>query len=317
MEEFRPYLKLLARLHLDPRVRGQVDPSDIVQQPFLAAHAKQAQFRGATDAERAAWLRAILANHLALALRKFGPKGGGRVRSLQDDLDRAILERLVRGNPAVTEYQSQLALNHNNIGSFLRETGKPTEALAAYMQAREIFERLVLEHPESPDYASNLGGQALNNLALIDLNAKRFKQTGERAAKAIIWQKKALSASPRDPTYRRFLRNHLTILMKAATARGNADEFVAAQRQRDELDSADPAKVALDVRLNSVLRGEAVKTNASSDSNSLITGSAPQGATGPRLGCLLRLWSASRCWQTIAGGRTRITPRAPLHSPPL
>ncbi len=89
VEEFRPYLKLLARLHLDPRVRGQVDPSDIVQQTFLAAHAKQAQFRGATDAERAAWLRAILANHLALALRKFGPKGGGRVRSLQDDLDRS------------------------------------------------------------------------------------------------------------------------------------------------------------------------------------------------------------------------------------
>jgi RNA polymerase sigma-70 factor (ECF subfamily) len=89
LEEFRPYLKLLARLHLDPRVRGQVDPSDIVQQTFLAAHAKQAQFRGTTDAERAAWLRVILANQIALAVRKLGPKGGGRVRSLQDDLDRS------------------------------------------------------------------------------------------------------------------------------------------------------------------------------------------------------------------------------------
>jgi RNA polymerase sigma-70 factor (ECF subfamily) len=89
VEEFRPYLNLLARLHLDPRVRGQVDPSDIVQQTLLTAHAKQAQFRGATDAERACWLRAILANHLALAVRKFGPKGSGRVRSLQDDLDRS------------------------------------------------------------------------------------------------------------------------------------------------------------------------------------------------------------------------------------
>jgi RNA polymerase sigma-70 factor (ECF subfamily) len=89
VEQFRPYLNLLARLHLDPRDRGLVDPSDIVQQTLLAAHAKQAQFRGATDAQRAGWLRAILANQLALAIRNFGPKGGGRVRSLQDDLDRS------------------------------------------------------------------------------------------------------------------------------------------------------------------------------------------------------------------------------------
>jgi RNA polymerase sigma-70 factor (ECF subfamily) len=89
LEEFRPYLNLLARLHLDPRVRGQVDPSDIVQQTLLVAHAKRGQFRGTTNAERAAWLRAILANHLALAVRKFSPKGGGRMRSLQDDLNRS------------------------------------------------------------------------------------------------------------------------------------------------------------------------------------------------------------------------------------
>ena len=70
-------------------VRGLVDPSDIVQQTLLAAHAKQAQFRGATDAQRAGWLRAILANQLALAVRNFGPRGGGRVRSLQEDLDQS------------------------------------------------------------------------------------------------------------------------------------------------------------------------------------------------------------------------------------
>lgn len=87
MEKFRPYLYLLARLHLDPRVRSRVDPSDIVQQTLLTAHAKQAQFRGSTDAERAAWLRAILANHLALSMRQFGQQGGGRLRSLQDALD--------------------------------------------------------------------------------------------------------------------------------------------------------------------------------------------------------------------------------------
>lgn len=87
MNKFRPYLYLLAKLHLDPRVRACVDPSDVVQQTLLTAHAKQAQFRGTTDAERAAWLRTILANHLALAMRKFHAQGGNRLRSLQDALD--------------------------------------------------------------------------------------------------------------------------------------------------------------------------------------------------------------------------------------
>jgi RNA polymerase sigma-70 factor (ECF subfamily) len=87
VDQFRPYLHLLARLHLDPRLRGRIDPSDIVQQTLLTAHAKQAQFRGTTDAERAAWLRAILANHLALSMRQFGREGGDRLRSLQDAID--------------------------------------------------------------------------------------------------------------------------------------------------------------------------------------------------------------------------------------
>ena len=65
--------------------------------------------------------------------------------------------RLARENPTVTEFQSELAESHINIGILLRETGKPAEALAALEQARVILERLAREHPESPDYASKSG----------------------------------------------------------------------------------------------------------------------------------------------------------------
>jgi RNA polymerase sigma-70 factor (ECF subfamily) len=72
VEDYRDYLHLLARLQLDPRLAGKVDPSDVVQQTLVKAHQNRAQFRGQTAAEQAGWLRRILSNTLIDAARKFG-----------------------------------------------------------------------------------------------------------------------------------------------------------------------------------------------------------------------------------------------------
>jgi DNA-directed RNA polymerase specialized sigma24 family protein len=45
LEPFRKYLKVLAELHLDRKLRGNLDPSDVVQQTMLRAYSALAELR--------------------------------------------------------------------------------------------------------------------------------------------------------------------------------------------------------------------------------------------------------------------------------
>jgi RNA polymerase sigma-70 factor (ECF subfamily) len=104
LEHYRAYLRLLARLQLDPRLRGKLDPSDVAQEALLRAHEKRDQFRGQSEAEFAAWLRRILANYLTDAVRKYGLAGAsaGLELSLEASLDQssARLEALLAADQA-------------------------------------------------------------------------------------------------------------------------------------------------------------------------------------------------------------------------
>ena len=96
LEQVRAWLHQRASVLLDGRLRGKVDPSDVVQDTLLKAFRHREQLRGQTPAEREAWLRRILANTLADTVRRFlaGQKRDvGREQSL-DEAVRQSSERL-------------------------------------------------------------------------------------------------------------------------------------------------------------------------------------------------------------------------------
>jgi RNA polymerase sigma-70 factor (ECF subfamily) len=88
LEQYRDYLHLLSRVGLDAGLRALADSSDIAQQTLLRAHERIGQFRGTSEAELLAWLRAILARQLADLARRAGQMHGEKKQSLE-----AVLEQ--------------------------------------------------------------------------------------------------------------------------------------------------------------------------------------------------------------------------------
>ncbi|MCA9213956.1 MAG: sigma-70 family RNA polymerase sigma factor [Planctomycetales bacterium] len=72
LEQFRDYLRLVARLHLDVRLLSKLDVSDVVQETLLRAVAAVDDFQGETPDEVAAWLRKILLRQLIDEFRRYG-----------------------------------------------------------------------------------------------------------------------------------------------------------------------------------------------------------------------------------------------------
>lgn len=90
-EAYRDYLRLLARMQLNARMRTKLDASDLVQQTLLRAIGSLDEFRGKTPEEEAAWLRQILLNELVDECRKYGAakRNVNLEASLEQELSRS------------------------------------------------------------------------------------------------------------------------------------------------------------------------------------------------------------------------------------
>jgi RNA polymerase sigma-70 factor (ECF subfamily) len=91
LEPYRAYLEVLARVHLDPRLRGKLDPADVVQQALLRACTAWPELRNSTPAVVTVWLRRILARTLADVAKHYDrdKRAVDLERSLEADLDQS------------------------------------------------------------------------------------------------------------------------------------------------------------------------------------------------------------------------------------
>ncbi len=105
LEGYRPYLRALAQARLPRALRAKVDPCDLVQDTLLKAHRRRDQLRGASPAARTAWLRRILANTIAEAVRRFAShrRSVARERALEEAPSRPTLT-LIDAGPTPPQY---------------------------------------------------------------------------------------------------------------------------------------------------------------------------------------------------------------------
>jgi len=171
LEQFRDYLRLLARLQLDARLRGKLDPSDLVQQTLLKAHQALGQFRGASTAEQAAWLRQILARTLANAIRDYtrAKRDVTLERSLQTSLEQssARLEAWLVANEASPSEMAQR--NEQLLGLAQAMSGLP-EAM------REV---LLLKHCQGwsvAEIGDHLGRSRASVASLLRRGLKHLRE---------------------------------------------------------------------------------------------------------------------------------------------
>jgi RNA polymerase sigma-70 factor (ECF subfamily) len=163
LERFRDYLRLLARLQLDPRLQGKVDLSGVVQQTLLEAHQEWQRFRTWSPEQQVAWLRTALAHNLTDELRKL--RGARRDVGLERSFDAALEESASRLEALLAVEKSspeQLAIRQEQL-----------------LHLAEALDRL------APDQRNAVELRYLQGLSVADV-ARQLDKSREAVAKLLV-----------------------------------------------------------------------------------------------------------------------------------
>jgi RNA polymerase sigma-70 factor (ECF subfamily) len=150
LELYRHYLCLLARAQIGRRLQSRLDPSDLVQEAFLAAHRDFAGFRGTTEAELVAWLRQVLAARLADQVRRHL-----RARRRDARLERHLAHELGQSSQALEHQLAAPQSTPSNQAARRERSVLLAEALKGLPADYE--EVIVLRHLEGLSFAEVAG----------------------------------------------------------------------------------------------------------------------------------------------------------------
>jgi serine/threonine protein kinase/tetratricopeptide (TPR) repeat protein len=159
----------------------------------------------------------------------------------------AIWQKLAEANPAVAEYQNDLAKIHNSIGVLLRETGKPAEALKAYERALAIYQELADANPTVTSYQN---GQAVSHLhiGLLFSTTRKPAKALEAYERALAIQQKLVDANPTVTVYQSnlaIIHNNSGIVLRDTGKLGEAlNAYEKALGIQQQLANANPSVTA-------------------------------------------------------------------------
>jgi serine/threonine-protein kinase len=111
-----------------------------------------------------------------------------------------IQQQLADANPAVPEFQRDLADLHNTIGIDLQMTGKPEEALTAWRKALAIQQKLADANPAVTDFQHQLG-MIHHNIGMLLSLTGRWEEAMPWFLKALAIGQKIADANPAVAQY--------------------------------------------------------------------------------------------------------------------
>lgn len=167
IEQLRPYLCVVARMHLDRRLWTKLDPEDLVQATFQDALAHYEQFAGNGNLELKGWLRQALLHNIWDAVRHF--KQQKCDCSLEQSLDHSSV-RLMQTLAADQSSPSQRASRNEELQQLAEALLKLTD---------EQQEAVILHHLHGmklADVAAQLDRSIAATAGLVHRGLTKLKQ---------------------------------------------------------------------------------------------------------------------------------------------